>query len=491
LRDIDAGGGIEQVGVRAKATGADIDDLGKSADSSKSVLANMIGNSVQDLGALGGVAGSAGVAIGQMGEYMADARAEGESFSSILRNFGSVAGPIAAVSVGLAAVNDIMKAMAEGQAATKAFDTEQIKQFTDAVKEGTDITKAYAAELEQTGKVLADTGIKGGPAWTQILPPVAKLTESLGLMGRFGDTIEDILPLLNTAGVSAQIWTDVITSAKPVQSMDKLRAALDKTNISDDDRSKILIAARAAQDNYNDSVANGVEVNKFFTETVRDDTDARRAGNAQMERYLELLERRHGEAEQQQRNADATDRYVDALARLNTEEERVDRARHLKEEETNARALISVYDELLGKLSVEGRRLAIVAAFERAKEQIASGNLSLVEAGVLLNNLKQDAARYGEALKLPKETIVPIVAEIDTLALDKAQSDLLGLTTPITVPVVPQWAQSSLPGLPSFLRAPTPTSVVNNTVINPPGTPAATVDLFNIFVTRNGDRTQL
>ena len=41
-----------------------------------SVLANMVGNATQDVGALAGVAGSAGVAIGQMGEYMADAAAE-------------------------------------------------------------------------------------------------------------------------------------------------------------------------------------------------------------------------------------------------------------------------------------------------------------------------------------------------------------------------------------------------------------------------------
>jgi len=72
-----------------------------SADSSKSVLANMVGNATQDLGALGGVAGSAGVAIGQMGEYMADAKAKGEGFGSILKSFSTVVGPIAAISVGV------------------------------------------------------------------------------------------------------------------------------------------------------------------------------------------------------------------------------------------------------------------------------------------------------------------------------------------------------------------------------------------------------
>ena len=40
---------------------------------------------------------SAGVAIGQMGEYMADAAFCGEGLRSVLRNFGKVAGPIAAI----------------------------------------------------------------------------------------------------------------------------------------------------------------------------------------------------------------------------------------------------------------------------------------------------------------------------------------------------------------------------------------------------------
>ena len=44
-----------------------------------------------------GVAGSAGVAIGQMAEYMADAALDAESFRKVISSFATVAGPIAAV----------------------------------------------------------------------------------------------------------------------------------------------------------------------------------------------------------------------------------------------------------------------------------------------------------------------------------------------------------------------------------------------------------
>ena len=68
VKGLDSGlGGVEHEARRASTT---------RPAASRSVLANMVGNATQDLGALGGVAGSAGVAIGQMGEYMADAAGE-------------------------------------------------------------------------------------------------------------------------------------------------------------------------------------------------------------------------------------------------------------------------------------------------------------------------------------------------------------------------------------------------------------------------------
>ena len=54
LSDTDVGG---KLGGSLGTTHGKLDEVAKSADSSKSVLANMVGNATQDLGALGGVAG--------------------------------------------------------------------------------------------------------------------------------------------------------------------------------------------------------------------------------------------------------------------------------------------------------------------------------------------------------------------------------------------------------------------------------------------------
>jgi hypothetical protein len=136
-----------------KATSA-IDDIGKSADSSKSVLANAVGNASQDLGELGGIAGTTGVAIGQIGEYASDALAGGEQLTSVLKNMGAVVGPLGAltlITIGLQGIKSNMDAVAE----TKAFNEDRVKSFAEALSDAS-IT---AAELAKALAVKDETGI--------------------------------------------------------------------------------------------------------------------------------------------------------------------------------------------------------------------------------------------------------------------------------------------------------------------------------------------
>jgi hypothetical protein len=463
----------------------------------------MVGNSAQDLGALGGFAGSAGVAIGQMAEYASDAALAGEGLASALGSMALVAGPIAGISLALLGINDIMTSMAEGKAASKIFDAEQVDQFTAAINKGGDAATAYNEILTDTGEVLAETGLKGGPAWTQILPPLAPLERGLQMMGQFGTEVENILPLLNRAGISSDIWTKIVTSDKPRESMDKLRAALDKTNLADEDRHDILVAARAAQDNYNDAVANSIEVNKFFTESTSEQTTAIEALNTQQERYLALLEQRAGEAAEQKAVADATDRHYDALARLNVEAERVDRARLLAQEAEATVTVTEAYQGLFDTVDAELRRLQLAKAFEDAREQIASGNLSIAEQRILLERLKLDVLRYAdEVLNLPPEVATSIVAKVDEGSLGVAEADLNDWARTHNVPVLLE------PDLSAFVNIPTPfgggikvpipqamgtglpaAGTVN--IINPAGTPAVTVGAVSIYDSRNGVRTDL
>ena len=134
-----------------------LDDVGKSASSSKSVMANMVGNTTQDLGALGGVAGSAGVAIGQMGEYMVDAASDGDKMSKVLKNFAGIAVPIAAIGV---AVQGIADARKRAEAAEK-WQTDQIDGFVDALREGADMSDALAERLREVGKIEFQPGSLG------------------------------------------------------------------------------------------------------------------------------------------------------------------------------------------------------------------------------------------------------------------------------------------------------------------------------------------
>ena len=72
----------------------------------------------------------AGVAIGQMGEYMADARASGEKFGSIIKNFAGMALPIAGIATAVQLVGKYMKGIAD----TKAFEKKRVEDFADGAR---------------------------------------------------------------------------------------------------------------------------------------------------------------------------------------------------------------------------------------------------------------------------------------------------------------------------------------------------------------------
>ena len=129
---------------------AGLDDVRNSADQSRSVLANMVGNSVQDLGALGGVAGSTGVLIGQLGEYAAD----GNIKLSALAKLGL---PMAGIAAGIALVNQHLASMAR----TEAFNKQRVVDFTEAMEDATvtaqELQDVLAAE-EDPNSIIANIG---------------------------------------------------------------------------------------------------------------------------------------------------------------------------------------------------------------------------------------------------------------------------------------------------------------------------------------------
>lgn len=191
-------GGIESAFSRAKGG---VDELGKSAGSSKSVLANMIGNSVQDLGTLGGVAGSAGVAIGQMGEYMADAAGSGDKLGTIITNFAGVAGPIAALSIGMGLI-------------TKVIGDIQ-KKNEEIAKNSKEIAEGIAEDFAKI-ETAADTGVQSmGTLAQDIETQFVKAQDTAGrtvlavkeLGDQFGG-LGDILLALDQGGAGRLQWME-------------------------------------------------------------------------------------------------------------------------------------------------------------------------------------------------------------------------------------------------------------------------------------------
>ena len=217
-----------------KRTRGSVDDVGRSADSSKSALANMVGNAAQDVGSLGGLAGSAGVAIGQMAEYMADASLSGEKLGSVLKNFATVAGPIAAIAAAVGIFSSVMGSL-KAQAAAAAERTDAIGE---AMKEGADDALAFTAVLRDNAEAMRDyiamTNDPLGNFGVQVDELMSKIP---ALGGLFKEAGVDIFEVASRAGLSIYDLAQAIEDGGKVGGgfTDKLLAAADAGKITDDE----------------------------------------------------------------------------------------------------------------------------------------------------------------------------------------------------------------------------------------------------------------
>ncbi len=152
--------------------------LGDTADNSRNVLANMVGNSVQDLGELGGVAGTAGVAIGQLAEYAADGNIS-------LAGFAKVAGPMAALGVGVAGVSKLISLLTE-ESRELAKETKVLVQVQEDLADQKYAEAAQELEKEYGG--LIRTFQKYGFTTEEV---VAAMKGELDLRPRLNDLIKE------------------------------------------------------------------------------------------------------------------------------------------------------------------------------------------------------------------------------------------------------------------------------------------------------------
>ena len=243
--------GLKDLDATAPGLATKLDAVNKSADSSKSVLANMVGNSVQDLGALSGVAGSAGVAIGQMGEYMADARASGEGWGSIVKNFGALAGPMAALGVATYAVSQHMA----GLKLNREFNAKQVEDMVDAMRQAEDAASVLQSTMEETGKLEFSVAKQG--------------------IFAFGQEVRDIIPDLERFGLSLTQFQEIAESGA---GMDELVAAMGAGVKISDSNAEALVRVGEAIEEYRDNLATAKATqeayNRVHTVTAKAASDA-------------------------------------------------------------------------------------------------------------------------------------------------------------------------------------------------------------------------
>lgn len=219
LNDIE----LTPLNSEVKQVDGNLERVHKSGDQTRSVLANMVGNSVQDLGALGGVAGSAGVMIGQLGEYAADGNIKLGSLAALAVPMATLAGVTALVSD---AMGDV--------AAARAFRREQVDGYTSALKGANTELAAVQSKLEDAGKI-------------QI---------------RIFDENYDITPALSMAGLNVTTFSQLVAAGKP--KIDEWAAAMRSAGVDGDVLATVLRALDSESSAFADAQEAAAASAEFF-----------------------------------------------------------------------------------------------------------------------------------------------------------------------------------------------------------------------------------
>lgn len=234
---------VEIDGVRNAAGPAadEVDKLSRSGRGANQALGNMVGNSAQDIAQLGGVAATAGVAIGQMAEYATDAALGGEKLSSALGSMVKVAGPVAALSLAVKAIADAQAFAAE----TAKVAADNQSRWNKALRDGGPAVKFFVDELRDVGELQVDlTKLDGA------IKDLSRLEEPIGLRSFFssfdGDrkATMDIIPILAKYGITVN---DVIRAAAGGQeAQERFREGV-KAVVDDGDDAILILSGLTQQ----------------------------------------------------------------------------------------------------------------------------------------------------------------------------------------------------------------------------------------------------
>ena len=418
--------------------------LSDAANKSRNAFANMVGNTAQDLGALGGVAGSLGVGLGQLAEGAADAANSGQSLGSTLGDVAKSAGPIAALGVAMQLLSSAM----EAAKASRAFDAANVDQYFDAINDGTAAVKSFNDEIRETGELSYRTQTGGGP------------------LGMFSST-QDLLPILERAQVAVGQFNTMVDTFG-TKSNDQWRASLEAAGVSMLDAIEITKAARNESQARADAAAKDARVTDLLGESeadlaekTRDAADAQRdrtlameAGQAaaevsartdeeaagHLDRINELL---RDNADALLARADALNTQVgaattaadaqraeqDALTRLGETLEDVNAS--TDDQVDAAIALAKAHDDTTAAVAkAEGRQ-------QTATEKVDGFNSSLLTtAGTLNGPARTAVANYtADVNRVPPEKRTEFIALVEAGKLDEARALLDGTSATRTAAI--------------------------------------------------------
>jgi hypothetical protein len=211
--------GIRKVGTAADDTKGKVRAIGDTADQSGSVLANAMGNSVQDVAALGGVAGTAGMALGQIAEYATEGNIS-------MKELAKVAGPMLAVTAASMALAAGVEAIGAKAGVTAKKTAEVSAEMTDLLGIMDKLRDAAGGNAEEFASL--------GQAFTASIvnkmedKELVRVYEALGNVGKTGAELGRILIDIerDSQGAMAQLARD---AGVPDEMADAFARAIDST----------------------------------------------------------------------------------------------------------------------------------------------------------------------------------------------------------------------------------------------------------------------
>jgi hypothetical protein len=191
---------VDQVNSGLDGMKGKLDNAEGAASGAKSALANMIGNSAQDIS---GLSSSLGVAIGQMAEYSADALLAGANSKQAFKDMALVAGPIAGLALLSAGVEAVKGSIDAWNKSQQAFVQQQL-DFNDAVRQS-------GSQLDAVNTLIEDNVLlQPAPEMNTLQSMLNDLPVLGGMLDDTADSVDTVATSLATAGISQREWFEAM-----------------------------------------------------------------------------------------------------------------------------------------------------------------------------------------------------------------------------------------------------------------------------------------